>query len=78
MARSNLDQRRRDVSLISFHKILIAIAILFCGGYGGYELVAFAKTGGTGALALGGVFLLLAAGLGYYLWRLNHFLGFED
>lgn len=66
------------MSLISFHKILIAIAILFCGGYAGFEFVAFARTGSTGALALGGVFCLLAAGLGYYLWRLNHFLGFED
>ena len=66
------------MSLISFHRILIATAILFCTGYGGYELVRFSRVGGTGPLVLGGVFLLLAAGLGYYLWRLNHFLGYED
>ncbi len=66
------------MSLISFHKILIATAILFCAGYGGYELVRFSRVGDTGPLMLGGVFLLLAAGLGYYLWRLNHFLGYED
>ena len=47
-------------------------------GYGGYELVRFSRVGGTGPLVLGGVFLLLAAGLGYYLWRLNHFLGYEE
>ncbi len=66
------------MSIISFHRILIATAILFCAGYGGYELVGFSREGGTGALVLGGVFLILAAGLSYYLWRLNRFLGYEE
>jgi hypothetical protein len=66
------------VSIISFHRILIAAAILFCAGYGGYELVGFSRESGTGALVLGGVFLILAAGLSYYLWRLNRFLGYEE
>jgi len=66
------------LSIISFHRILIAAAILFCAGYGGYELVGFSKDGGTSSLVLGGVFLILAAGLSYYLWRLNRFLGYEE
>ncbi len=66
------------MSIIAFHRILIAFAILFCAGYGAYELVGFSREGGTGALVLGGVFLILAAGLSYYLWRLNRFLGYEE
>ena len=66
------------MSLISFHRILIATAILFCAGYGAFELVRFAKVGGTGSLVLRGVFFLLTGGLSYYLWRLNHFLGYEE
>ncbi len=66
------------MSIVSFHRILIAVAILFCAGYGGYELVGFSREGGTGALVLGGVFLILAVALSYYLWRLNRFLGYEE
>ena len=66
------------MSLVAFHRVLIAIAILFCAGYGGYELVAFSRAGGNGALVMGGVFLILAGGLSYYLWRLNRFLGYEE
>lgn len=66
------------MSIVAFHRVLIATAILFCAGYGLYELVGFAREGGTGALVLGGVFLILAAGLSYYLWRLNRFLGYEE
>ena len=66
------------MSLVAFHRVLIAAAILFCAGYGGYELVGFSKDGCTGALVMGGTFLILAAGLSYYLWRLNRFLGYEE
>ena len=66
------------MSIVAFHRVLIATAILFCAGYGLYELVGFSREGGTGALVLGGVFLILAAGLSYYLWRLNRFLGYEE
>lgn len=66
------------MSLISFHRVLIVTAILFCAGFGVYELVAFSKVGGNGPLVLGGVFLILAAGLSYYLLRLNRFLGYEE
>ncbi len=66
------------MSLISFHRILIAAAILFCAGYGAYELLAFTKGGGNGSLVMSGVFFVLTAGLSYYLWRLKHFLGVEE
>ena len=66
------------VSLIAFHRCLIAAAILFCAGYGGYEVVRFVWVSGAGSLVLGAVFFVLAAGLSYYLWRLNRFLGYEE
>ncbi len=68
----------RRVSLITFHRILIATGILFCVGYSGYELVEFTKMGGTRPLVLGVVFFLLGCGLSYYLWRLSHFLGYRE
>ena len=66
------------MSLVAFHRVIITAAILFCAGFGAYELVAFSRAGGNEALVLGGVFLILAAGLSYYLWRLNRFLGYEE
>ena len=66
------------MSLISFHRVLIAAAILFCAGYGAYELLAFTRGGGNGSLVMSGVFFVLAAGLSYYLWRLKRFLGLEE
>lgn len=66
------------MSLINFHRILIAVAILFCAGYGAYELPAFAKGEGEGSLVISGVFFVFAAGLSYYLWRLKYFLGVEE
>ncbi|MSR22311.1 MAG: hypothetical protein EXR92_02015 [Gemmatimonadetes bacterium] len=65
------------MSLISFHRGLIATAIVFCFGYAGWEIVSFTQEGGTGSLVVGGVFLVLGVGLGYYLARLMHFLGYE-
>ena len=66
------------MSLVSFHRILIAVAILFCAGYGAYEFLAFTRGGGNGPLALSGVFFVFAAALSYYLWRLKRFLGIEE
>lgn len=66
------------MSLIGFHRFLIAAAILFCAGFSGYELFAFTRPGGTGAMALGVVFAVLAVALGVYLRRLNRFLGMEE
>ena len=66
------------MSLVNFHRVLIAAAILFCGGYGAYELLAFTRGGGNGPLVISGVFLVFAAGLTYYLWHLKRFLGVDD
>jgi len=66
------------LSLISFHRILIAVAILFCAGYGGYELLAFTRDGGNGSLMISGLFFVFAVALSYYLWRLKRFLGVEE
>ena len=66
------------LSLISFHRILIAVAILFCAGYGVYELSAFARSGETGSLFISGFFIVVTAGLIYYLWHLKRLLGVED
>ena len=65
------------LSLISFHRILIAVAILFCAGYGVYELSAFARNGETGSLLISGFFFVVTAGLTYYLRHLKRFLGVE-
>jgi len=66
------------MSLISFHRVLIVTAILFCAGYGAYELSEFTKGGGNGSLVMSSVFFVLAAGLSYYLWHLKRFLGLEE
>ena len=66
------------MSLISFHRVLIAAAILFCAGYGVYEIAAPTGEGGDGSLILSGVFFLLAAGLTYYLWHLKSILGVDE
>lgn len=66
------------MSIISFHRGLITAAILFCLGYGAWELVGAAPGGRGGSVTLGAIFVLLALGLGYYLLRLNRFLGYPD
>jgi len=66
------------VSLISFHKFLIAIAIVFCAGYAGWEARVFISgNGGTGSLVLAIFFGLMAAGFIYYLIHLSRILGRE-
>ncbi len=66
------------MSLINFHRILIAVAILFCAGYGVYELLEFTENGETGSLLISGFFLVVTAGLAYYLWHLKRFLGVDE
>ncbi len=66
------------MSLISFHRILIVVAILFCAGYGGWELLAFTRGGGNGSLVISGVFFVFTAALSFYLWRLKRILGIEE
>lgn len=65
------------MSLLGFHRFLIVSAILFCLGFAGYQAVVFQGTGETGDLIFGAVFGVLGILLGYYLLRLNRFLGYE-
>ena len=62
------------MTLIGFHRTLISAAILFCGGFAAWEFAAWSDEGGTGALVLGIVFAVFAAGLIYYLINLRRFL----
>ncbi len=66
------------MSIVPFHRGLIAAAIVFCFGYGIWEIVGYGRTGATGSLVLGMVFILLGAILIGYLTRLNRFLGYTS
>ena len=66
------------MSLIAFHRLLIAAAILFCLGFGLWELLAARDGGGVGALALALIFTLLGIGLIVYLMHLGRFLGYDE
>lgn len=66
------------MGVVGFHRFLISAAILFCLGYGAYEVVRYGDGAGTGALVTGIVFVGLAAGLGYYLANLERFLHRND
>ncbi len=66
------------MSLINFHRVLIAVAILFCGSYGVYELTVFAESGEVGSLLLSGFFLVVTVGRAYYLWHLKRILGVDE
>ncbi|MGQ0563406.1 MAG: hypothetical protein ACT443_16235 [Gemmatimonadota bacterium] len=65
------------LSLIAFHRFLIAAAILFCFGFAGWELRVYLAEGRTGALVLALVFALLGIALLAYLSRLKQFLGYD-
>lgn len=66
------------MSLVAFHRALIAAAIVFCFGYGVWELLAYRREGSGGSLVIAVVFGLLGVGLVVYLMRLNRFLGYEE
>jgi hypothetical protein len=61
--------------MIAFHRFLIGTAILFCGGFSVWALLAFRATGGAMTLALGLTFAVCTVALGYYLKNLRRFLG---
>lgn len=65
---------RNIMSLIPFHRFLIATAIVFCAGFAAWELVAFIERGGIVALALALAFGGAAVAFGYYLRHLSRFL----
>ncbi|MEJ2311169.1 MAG: hypothetical protein P8Y10_07005 [Gemmatimonadales bacterium] len=62
------------MSLIGFHKLLIATAILFCALFAVWQGTMFARTGAALNIALAAAFALAAAGLTYYLANLRRFL----
>lgn len=66
------------MSLIHFHRLLIATAILFCAGFGVWELAAFADDRSPLRLLLAVASGLAAAALGYYLRNLSRFLGARE
>jgi hypothetical protein len=66
------------MSLISFHRFLIATAIVFCFGFGLWEFNAVGSDGGARAFVLGVVFTLLGIGMTVYLRHLGRFLGYDE
>jgi hypothetical protein len=66
------------MSLIGFHRFLIATAIVFCLGFGLWEFNAVGREGGAVAFVLGTVFTLLGIGMAVYLRHLARFLGYEE
>jgi len=61
--------------VITFHRVLIGTAILFCLGFAAWAGVTYRAQGGGGSLALAIGFGAAGLGLGYYLRHLNRFLG---
>lgn len=59
------------MTLLQAHRVLIGSAILLFVLYAGLALSGRLPGGRRGRLAQGGVSLLVAAGLGAYLWSLG-------
>lgn len=66
------------MSLIHFHRFLIACGILFCAGFGLWQFFAFPGEGTAWSVLFGICFFGLAAGLTYYLVNLRRFLDYEE
>jgi hypothetical protein len=62
------------MSLISFHRLLIAVAIMFCGGYAIWEVLRFLSDGSIGSALLAAAFGAAAIALAYYLRHLGRIL----
>lgn len=66
------------MSLISFHRLLIACGIVFCLGFAAWEVrAAVQQAPASGSIGLAVAFGVLGIGLIVYLRRLNRFLGYE-
>jgi hypothetical protein len=61
--------------VISFHRLLISTAILFCTGFAAWALGNYVGSQRPGMLALSLTFAAFALGLGYYLAHHKRFLG---
>lgn len=62
------------MSLIGFHRVLIACGIIFCAGFSAWELLAFTRHDRTSDLLLGLGFALASGGLSTYLFFLRRIL----
>ena len=62
------------MSLIFFHRLLIATAILFCLGFAVWEFLDYRENGAVTALLLGLAFAVAGIALIYYLRHLKRFL----
>lgn len=67
-----------SMSLISFHRFLIATAIAFCFGFAVWELMTWWVGRSQGALVLGVTFVALGLLLVVYLARLRRILGMDE
>ena len=65
------------MSLITFHRLLIVTAIVFCFGFAVWELMTWWVGRAPDALVLGLIFVALGGLLTYYLARLRRFLGHD-
>ena len=65
------------MSLIAFHRFLIAFGIVFCFGFAVWELMTWWVGRTPGALVLGLTFIALGGLLSYYLARLRRFVGYQ-
>lgn len=63
------------MSLIAFHKLLIATAALFCAGFAGWQVFVFTGGASASSLVIGVAFALGAVALVVYLSRLDRVLG---
>lgn len=64
------------MSLLSFHRALITVAIVFCVGYGVWEITRHFGSPGDGSFLVGSIFVGLGGGLAWYLSRLDRILGY--
>jgi hypothetical protein len=65
------------MSLIAFHRFLIATAVTFCFGFAAWELMTWWVGRTPGALILGLTFVALGVLLSFYLARLRRILGVD-
>ena len=64
-------------SLIPFHRVLIATAIVFCAGLA-WWMFSMRDDGSAPFGVLGVIFAILAVVLAIYLWNLRRVLGYGD
>ena len=62
------------LSLIWFHRLLIACGAIFCASFAAWEVAYFSREGGVSRLILAIVFAILAVLLLWYLRNLQRFL----